>query len=120
MKRQFDADTDWVIKNKALKDRFQEETDFLKKDRTVSGYRYEASVGDLIDRTKKLQTSFAEIHEWLWNFDEKMASKFIGLNDIEDVIKVGRFGELSKRDILLLDLEEKAKYISQIIDSKEV
>ena len=49
-----------------------------------------------------------------------MAGKFIGLADIEDVIKVGRFGELGKRDTLLIDLEQKADYISKIIAEKEL
>ena len=48
-----------------------------------------------------------------------MAAKFIGLADIEDVIKVGRFGELGKRDTILEDLEKKAEHISEIIRQKE-
>jgi len=48
-----------------------------------------------------------------------MAAKFIGLADIEDVIKVGRFGELGKRDTILEDLEKKADHISEIIRQKE-
>jgi len=45
-----------------LRDRFQKEAEYLKKDRDVTGYRYEASIGDLIDRTRALQNGFEEIH----------------------------------------------------------
>ena len=48
-----------------------------------------------------------------------MAAKFIGLADLEDVIAVGRFAEIGKRDTLLLDLEKKALFIAEIIRQKE-
>jgi len=48
-----------------------------------------------------------------------MAAKFIGLADLEDVIAVGRFGEIGKRDNLMLDLEKKAEFIDEIIRQKE-
>jgi len=48
-----------------------------------------------------------------------MAAKFIGLTDLQDVIAVGRFAEIGKRDTLMLDLEKKAKFIAEIINQKE-
>jgi hypothetical protein len=49
-----------------------------------------------------------------------MAAKFIGLADLEDVIAVGRFGEIGKRDTLMLDLKKKAEFIGELIRQKEV
>jgi len=48
-----------------------------------------------------------------------MAAKFIGLADLEDIIAVGRFGEIGKRDTLMLDLEKKAEFIDELIRQKE-
>lgn len=48
-----------------------------------------------------------------------MAAKFIGLADLEDVIAVGRFAEIGKRDNLLLDLEKKAAFIAELVRQKE-
>ena len=102
-----------------MKDRFRDEADLLTKDRNLTNYRYEASISTLIDQTRALQDKYGELHAFLRNFDKNMASKFIGLSDLEDVIAVGRFGELGKRDTLFLDLEKKAAYIAEIIRQKE-
>jgi hypothetical protein len=119
LKRQVGEATEWVLKNQVLKDKFKSETEMLTRDRGLTGYRYETSISDLIDRTRALQTKFTEIYECLWNFDQRMAAKFIGLADLEDVIAVGRFAEIGKRDTLLLDLEKKAAFISELIRQKE-
>jgi hypothetical protein len=105
LQKQYDESVQWVLQNKELCDKFRSEVEMLTKDRGLTSYRYEASISDLIDRTRVLQTKLHQIYDFLWNFDSQMAESFVGLADIEDVIAVGRFGELSKRDNLLRDLD---------------
>lgn len=119
LKKQVDEAVDWYLKNKELRDRFRSETEMLTRDRDLTSYRYEASISDLIDRTRVLQSKWNEIYDFLWNFDRHMAAQFIGLTDLQDVIAVGRFAEIGKRNTLFLDLEKKGKFISEIITQKE-
>ena len=78
------------------------------------------SVEDIIARTKELESAYAEIHQVLWNYDQTLAGKFMGLGDIEAVIHVGRLGELDKRDTMLTDIEAKSKYVAELLKKKEV
>jgi len=81
-----------VIKFKQLKDQFKKEAEFLEKDRGYSAYKYQMSIEDIMDRTRELEQSFAEIHQVLWNYDQRLSAQFMGLSDIESVIHVGRLG----------------------------
>ena len=63
LKRQYEESVDWVLKNKELKDKFKLDTEMLMRDRSLTTYRYESSISDLIDRTRRLQNSFDEIYD---------------------------------------------------------
>ncbi len=43
----------------------------------------------------------------------------MGLEDIQQIIHVGRLGELDKRDALLADIEAKSARITEILGLKE-
>ena len=108
-----------VINFKQVKDQFKKEAEFLEKDRGYSAYKYQMSIEDIMDRTRELEQSFAEIHQVLWNYDQRLSAQFMGLSDIESVIHVGRLGETEKRDTMLADIEAKSKYVSELLKKKE-
>lgn len=41
------------------------------------------------------------------------------LSDIQQIIHVGRLADIEKRDLLLMDIEAKAKRVREIIAQKE-
>jgi hypothetical protein len=52
-----------------------------------------------------LEIAFRErIHAVLWNFDHKLADEYAGLGDVEEATKVGRLGDLGKRDVMMEDI----------------
>ena len=63
-----------VINFKQVKDKFRKEAEFLEKDRGYSVYKYQMSIEDIMDRTRELEQSFAEIHQVLWNYDQRLSA----------------------------------------------
>ena len=59
------------------------------------------------------------IHDELLNFDKRLTCKFMGLDDIQQIIAVGRIGEREKAELIVSDIEAKSARISDILVIKE-
>ena len=72
-----------------------------------------------MDKTRELDQAFSELHQVLWNFDQRLSENFLGLSDIESIIHCGRLGEIEKRDTMLADIEAKSKFVQELLHQKE-
>ena len=93
--------------------------DELQRDRYNGSYRYQLSIEDFIERTRALQEANAEVHDVLQHFDKKLSSQYMDLSEIEQIIHVGRLGEVEKRDVVMADIEAKSKRLKEIVALKE-
>lgn len=59
------------------------------------------------------------MHQVLENMDKKLSGQYMDLSDIQQIIHVGRLADIEKRDLLLMDIEAKAKRVREIIAQKE-
>lgn len=110
---------DHVIRWSKIRDKHEKLSYEMESDRASSSYRYANSIEDIIQRAKTLDVAVFKAHDVLWNFDKELSSEFMGLEDIQQIIHVGRLGELDKRDALLADIEAKSARITEILGLKE-
>lgn len=116
---ELDERKDEASRWRKVRDRYERLAEELQRDRFNGSYRYQPSVEDLIDRTKALDDASAECHDVLLNMDQKLNSQYMDLSDIQQIIHVGRLADTEKRDILIADIEAKAKRVREIIAQKE-
>ena len=119
LRKDLDESTAEMTKFGNYRDQYKKEAEFLEKDRGYGAYKYKMSVEDIMDKTRELDQAFAELHQVLWNFDQRLSENFLGLSDLESIIHCGRLGEIEKRDTMLADIEAKSKYVQELLHQKE-
>lgn len=72
-----------AVRWQKVRDRFEKLSAELESDRGSGSYRYQNSIEDIIERAEALNKACNEAHDVLYNFDQRLSSEFIGLEDIQ-------------------------------------